>query len=211
MRIGGKAKSLGGFITTLMSGRPDGNISTDKVTEQDFLQLWGHTMEVKQLDKDLTSITNIFADHVEKKSMSMLASKSKSKNNTFINMADAVRLTMYAPFHSYISTESGREFRHYRFNISPVVNNMIASQFGLRENKDTGATRHVNVVLLTLNSNETDVSAVYIDEPTWVELSKGKTKGYAIHLFRDIKSSKAYVAADKLDENAFPVKGKFIF
>lgn len=201
MRIGGKAKALGGFITTLMLGRPDGNLPNDKVAEQDFLQLWGHTMEVKQLDKDLTSIINIFADYVEK----------KSKNNTVINMADAVRLTMYAPFHSYISTESGREFRHYRFNITPVVNNIIASQFGLRENKDTGATRHVNVVLLTLNSNETDVSAVYIDESTWVELSKGKTKGYAIHLFRDIKSSKAYVAADKLDENAFPVKGKFIF
>ena len=201
MRIGGKAKALGGFITTLMSGRPDGNVSEDKVAEQDFLQLWGHTMEVKQLDKDLTSITNIFADYVEK----------KSKKNTVINMADAVRLTMYAPFHSYISTESGREFRHYRFNITPVLNNTIASQFGLRENKDTGATRHVNVVLLTLNSNETDVSAVYIDESTWVELSKGKTRGYAIHLFRDVKSSKAYVAADKMDENAFPVKGKFIF
>ena len=211
MRIGGKAKALGGFITTLMTGRPDGNLSEDKIAEKDFLQLWGHTMEVKQLDKDLTSITNIFADQMEKKSMSMLESKSKSKSNIVVNMADAVRLTMYAPFHSYITTESGREFKHYRFNITPVLNNTIASQFGLRENKDTGATRHVNVVLLTLNSNDTDVSAVYIDESTWVELSKGKTRGYAIHLFRDVKSSKAYVAADKMDENAFPVKGKFIF
>ena len=201
MRIGGKSKALGGFITTLMTGRPDGNLSEDKITEKDFLQLWGHTMEVKQLDKDLTSITNIFADHVEK----------KSKSNTVVNMADAVRLTMYAPFHSYITNENGREFRHYRFNITPVLNNTIASQFGLRENKDTGATRHVNVVLLTLNSNDTDVSAVYIDESTWVELSKGKTRGYTIHLFRDVKSSKAYVATDKMDENAFPVKGKFIF